>query len=96
MLEKAREANMTFMIGIKLVNFIETLASRKFTDDEVVADIAYLKEELNKVFQTLSSFDEYASEVRSGKLEWSPPHQSDLFWKQNISKFHEKDMEILK
>ena len=27
-----------------------------------------------------SSFDEYATEVRSGRLEWSPVHRSDKFW----------------
>ena len=27
-----------------------------------------------------SSFDEYAAEVRSGRLEWSPVHRSDKFW----------------
>ena len=27
-----------------------------------------------------SSFDEYAAEVRSGRLEWSPVHRSNKFW----------------
>ena len=27
-----------------------------------------------------SSFDEYATEVKSGRLEWSPVHRSDKFW----------------
>ena len=27
-----------------------------------------------------SSWDEYAAEVRSGRLEWSPVHRSDKFW----------------
>lgn len=27
-----------------------------------------------------SSFDEYAMEVKSGRLEWSPVHRSDKFW----------------
>ena len=29
---------------------------------------------------TCSSFDEYAAEVKSGRLEWSPVHRSDKFW----------------
>ena len=28
----------------------------------------------------LSSWDEYAAEVKSGRLEWSPVHRSDKFW----------------
>ena len=27
-----------------------------------------------------SSWDEYAAEVKSGRLEWSPVHRSDKFW----------------
>ena len=27
-----------------------------------------------------SSFDEYATEVKSGRLEWSSVHRSDKFW----------------
>ena len=27
-----------------------------------------------------SSWDEYATEVKSGRLEWSPVHRSDKFW----------------
>ena len=27
-----------------------------------------------------STFDEYAAEVRSGRLEWSPVHKSEKFW----------------
>ena len=43
-----------------------------------------------------STFDEYASEVRSGKLEWSPPHLSEQFWKQNAGRLNEKDFELLR
>ena len=43
-----------------------------------------------------STFDEYASEVQSGKLEWSPPHMSENFWKQNASKLNERDYELLR
>ena len=39
------------------------------------------------LFVVCSSFDEYAAEVRSGRLEWSPVHRSDKFWvRQNYSK----------
>ena len=43
-----------------------------------------------------SSFDEYASEIKSGKLNWSPPHKSTLFWQDNASKLEENDLELLK
>lgn len=43
-----------------------------------------------------STFDEYASEIKSGQLEWSPPHKSDLFWIDNAAKLERSDLEILK
>lgn len=30
-----------------------------------------------------STYDEYASEVESGHLAWTPAHDSDGFWKEN-------------
>ena len=43
-----------------------------------------------------SSFDEYASEVRSGRLEWSPVHKSEKFWRENNTRLNEKNYELLK
>lgn len=43
-----------------------------------------------------SSFDEYASEVRSGRLEWSPVHKSEKFWVENNTRLNEKNYELLK
>ena len=43
-----------------------------------------------------SSFDVYASEVRSGRLEWSPVHKSAKFWKENAARLNEKNYELLK
>lgn len=43
-----------------------------------------------------STFDEYVSEIKSGQLEWSPPHKSDLFWNDNASRFDENDLEVLR
>ena len=84
------------MLGNKLLGVCETLSSRKWSDPEISEDLEYIKEELSKVVVTLSSFDEYASEVKSGNLEWSPPHLSEQFWKQNASKLSEHDYELVR
>ena len=34
--------------------------------------IEFLKEKMEISLQDLSSYDEYVTEVRSGRLEWSP------------------------
>lgn len=38
----------------------------------------------------------YEAEIKSGNLEWSPPHLSDNFWKTNAPKLNENDHELLK
>ena len=46
------------------------------------ADIEFLKEKMEASLQDLSSYDEYVTEVRSGRLEWSPGtfFSSDAYW----------------
>ena len=46
--------------------------------------------------ETKSNFDDYAKEVLSGELEWTPMHRSTAFWDKNVHKFLEKDMTVLK
>ena len=43
-----------------------------------------------------SSYDEYVTEIRSGRLEWSPVHRSEKFWRENAYKLNEANYEILK
>lgn len=96
MLEKAKNENVSVMVGVKLNQILDTLAARNYSDEEIIGDINFLREELTKVYNSLSSFEEYAAEIRSGKLEWTPPHESDLFWKNYAVKLDENDLELLR
>ena len=44
----------------------------------------------------LRTYDEYVSELKSGHLSWSPVHESDSFWKENVNKLNDKDYEQVK
>jgi V-type H+-transporting ATPase subunit H len=44
----------------------------------------------------LRTFDEYASELESGHLSWTPPHRSDDFWRENAAKLIEGNNKLLK
>jgi V-type H+-transporting ATPase subunit H len=96
MIEKARAANVSVMIGSRLLELMVSFCSRKFSDDEILADVHFLKKELSEVYHTLSTFDEYDSEVHSGQLTWSPPHRSEVFWRQNVRKLAHDDARTLK
>ncbi|KAG8863757.1 H(+)-transporting V1 sector ATPase subunit H [Tulasnella sp. 330] len=93
---KAPSANLPAMLVAKLLPFIKNLSTRKWSDEEIVEDIDFLKDELTKNFESLTTYDEYTSELSSGHLSWTPVHDSETFWKENASKLNERDYEQLK
>ena len=48
------------------------------------------------VWHCSRSFDEYAVEIRSGRLSWTPVHQSEKFWVENAAKLNEANFELLR
>lgn len=84
------------MVSSKVLKQLSILEQRKFDDEDIVADIEFLNERLQASVQDLSSFDEYATEVKSGRLEWSPVHRSAQFWRENASRLNEKNYELLR
>lgn len=71
------------MFVTKLLPFIVSLQSRKWSDEEIVEDLEYLKDELKSRLDGLSTYDEYVKELESGHLVWSPAHETEDFWKEN-------------
>lgn len=84
------------MVQCKVLKQISILEQRKFDDEDIAADILFLNEKLQASVQDLSSFDEYATEIKSGRLEWSPVHRSGKFWRENASRLNEKNHELLR
>lgn len=78
------------------INMISTLCERKWADEELVADLATLKQNLQEAFDSMTTFDEYKNELESKKLRWSPPHKSEGFWKENAEEFKAHDWKVLK
>ncbi|WVW80811.1 hypothetical protein I302_102800 [Kwoniella bestiolae CBS 10118] len=79
----APSQNLSSMFVAKLLPFVVSLQSRKWSDEEIVEDLDYLKEELKSRLEGLSTYDEYISELESGHLVWSPAHETEDFWKEN-------------
>ncbi|KAG0208722.1 H(+)-transporting V1 sector ATPase subunit H [Mortierella sp. GBA30] len=96
LVEKAPEANLAAMAAVKLLTFTENLSTRKWSDGEILEDVNYLKSELEQNFQTLTTFEVYEAELQSGRLTWSPPHQSDLFWTKNWRELKKENYHLLK
>ncbi|KAK7693170.1 hypothetical protein QCA50_002736 [Cerrena zonata] len=93
---KAPAQNLPSMLVAKLLPFVKNLGTRKWSDEDVIEDVQFLKDELNARFESLTTYDEYTSELLSGHLSWSPVHESDMFWKENAIKLNDKDFEQLR
>ncbi|XP_023684362.1 V-type proton ATPase subunit H isoform X1 [Paramormyrops kingsleyae] len=84
------------MIQCKVLKQLENLEQQRYDDEDITDDIKFLLERLGESVQDLSSFDEYSSELKSGRLEWSPVHKSEKFWRENAVRLNEKNYELLK
>ncbi|ELT88874.1 hypothetical protein CAPTEDRAFT_223312 [Capitella teleta] len=88
--------NALSMVQCKVLKQLQLLETRKFDDPDITDDIEFLNETLQASVHDLSSFDEYSTEVKSGRLEWSPVHRSEKFWRENCGRLNEKNYELLK
>lgn len=88
---KAPSANLPAMLVAQLLPFVKNLATRKWSDEDILEDVQFLIDELNARFESLTTWDEYASELTSGHLSWTPVHDSNMFWKENVTRLNEKD-----
>lgn len=87
--------NGTIMVGLNLINILNTVMSTTL-DQEAQADAEKLKGVLNHIYEEMSSFDEYANEVMSGRLRWSPVHTSERFWRENADRLNDQGYQLLK
>lgn len=88
--------NCIQMVQCKVLTHLEHAKAHKYADEDVMDDVEFLLEKLHTSVQDLSSFDEYSTEVKSGRLEWSPVHKSEKFWRENAGRLNEKNYELLK
>jgi V-type H+-transporting ATPase subunit H len=94
--QSVKKENCISMYQCKVMKQLELLEQRKFEDEDIKEDIQYLMEKMEASVQDLSSYDEYVTEVKSGRLEWSPVHRSEKFWRENASNLNDKSYELLK
>jgi len=96
LITKAPSENLPTMLVAHLLPFAKSLCARKLSDEDVLEDAQFLRDELNARFQSLTTYDEYTSELLSGHLSWTPVHESEDFWKENAARLNEKDHELLR
>lgn len=98
LLDKSTDASLALnsMVFAKLQPIIQVFSGKQWADDDITADVEAIQDALARRTTELTSFDYYASEVRSGKLEWSPVHRSERFWYENHPRLSENNYELLR
>lgn len=89
------DSNNDQMLEKNLPREIEKLSAKKWTDEDIIADLEIIKEALENKVAELSSFEIYKQELFNGELEWSPVHKSEKFWRENAQRFEENNNRAL-
>jgi len=89
LLSSNKETLMPAAIPARLPAVLQTLQGRHLTDADLLDDLKSLSEMVSDYTKTQTTFDEYAAEVNSGHLRWSPPHRNEDFWRENARRILE-------
>ena len=81
-----RQSLLPAAVLARLPPLLQNLNGRHLTDQDLLDDLKALSEMLDDYTKTQTTFDEYAVEINSGHLRWSPPHRSPTFWAENARK----------
>ena len=89
--------NAITMFQCKVLKQLNILKQgQKLDDEDLIEDIEFLYEKLRESVHDLSSFDEYSSEIKSGRIGWSPVHSNEKFWRENAQRLNENNYDLLK
>ena len=91
LLSTNRQTLLPSATSARLQATLGNIKGRHLSDPDVLEDLNGLKSLLEEYSKEQTTFDEYAAEVRSGHLRWSPPHKNVAFWKENARRIVEED-----
>lgn len=88
--------SIPILIAEGTLSTIRLLEARKWNDEELQADLQYLKSHLTNAFESMTTFEEYSNELNARKLRWTPVHKNSAFWIENIDEFKTREWSVLK
>lgn len=92
LLSTNRDTLLPAAVLARMPSLLQNINGRHLSDPDLLDDLKNLTDMLDEYTKTQTTFDEYAAEVNSGHLRWSPPHRNPTFWAENARKIldHEK------
>lgn len=82
---------MPAALAAKLPSVLSNLKTRHLNDEDLLEDLDNLINMMDEYTSSQTTFDEYAAEIYSGHLRWSPPHKNADFWRENARRIIEAD-----
>jgi len=89
LLTSNRQTLLPTAVLARVPALLNSLKSRHLTDEDALEDLQSLNDLLEEYTKTQTTFDEYAAEIQSGRLRWSPPHRNPTFWRENARRILE-------
>lgn len=86
-----RQTLLPTAVLARIPSLLNSLKSRHLTDEDALEDLQSLNDLLEEYTKTQTTFDEYAAEIKSGHLRWSPPHRNPTFWQENARRILEEN-----
>ncbi|KAF1915198.1 armadillo-type protein [Ampelomyces quisqualis] len=86
-----RQTLLPTAVLARIPALLNSLKSRHLTDEDALEDLQSLNDLLEEYTKTQTTFDEYAAELKSGHLRWSPPHRNPTFWRENARRILEEN-----
>jgi len=91
LLSANQNALMPAALPAKLPTVLSNLKTRHLNDEDLLEDLDNLSKMMEDYTSSQTTFDEYAAEIHSGHLRWSPPHKNADFWRDNARRIIEAD-----
>lgn len=86
-------------VDVMETGLIKAVAAKNacnFDDDDLTETLEWMLEFLERNIHEMSSWERYKKELLAGRLDWSPMHSSEKFWRENVHGFEEKDFQMLR
>ncbi|CAF1123620.1 unnamed protein product, partial [Brachionus calyciflorus] len=90
------KANCLCMLQSKVKKLVELMLQSNIEDPDLAEDLDFLNKKLETLVMDVTSFDEYTLEITSNRLNWSPCHKSDKFWRENAQRLNENNFYLIK
>jgi V-type H+-transporting ATPase subunit H len=74
---------------------LQNFHTKRWGDEDITNDVEVLVAAIEAKLLDMTTFDRFKQELLSGQLEWSPPHKSEKFWRENVSQFNANNYELV-